>query len=405
MSKYVIPNDVVASSIAYTATVAIMSQGPNLQGIGADNSKFTKIVPTEAGNTDWNMWVGKFANAGARDNHVMRFGWNIDGGGSRETTGVLNGALASEYEQFYESINAMERHEVFIDPNDRISRWLSFEGRVAAPFTTRLFINADTLFVGRGKDSSDNDGALTLSATDTQLRSIDGFKRVRLDNDQVNIEAGTTNTPTTYISLDENGDARIYGARGYFGGLITGVRVDWTATATDLFSPDAQTNVYLDDNGIQLIAGGVLNLKLTPTANEVRVPVQPQNDVSSATSLGASNKRWFEAWSQVFAGVHKDTTSSGSVSIDTQLGEMQVLTSSGNITGITLTAGKHAQRFTLELVQGNAAHTWSSVITNARLAGGAFTKSTNLNDRDVLTFQYNSTDSKWDQISPMVTIS
>ena len=115
--------------------------------------------------------------------------------------------------------------------------------------------------------------------------------------------------------------------------------------------------------------------------------------------VGLVSNRLTEVWSRVHAGVHQDVSSSGVVSIDTQLGEMCVLTSTANISSITLTAGVPAQLFTLQMTQGNPAHTWPTAFANSLIVGGTFTKTTTAGAIDTMTWRYNATSSKWEEIS------
>lgn len=131
--------------------------------------------------------------------------------------------------------------------------------------------------------------------------------------------------------------------------------------------------------------------------------LQPATDLTG--KVGASGNRWNEVWAQVHAGVHQDITAGGAVAITTYLGEMCVLTSNANITGITLSAGKPAQLFTLQMVQGNALHTWPATITNARLAGGTFTKTTTLLADDQITFRWNTASSTWDEVGRALALA
>jgi parallel beta-helix repeat protein len=121
--------------------------------------------------------------------------------------------------------------------------------------------------------------------------------------------------------------------------------------------------------------------------------------------LGGSANRWSQMWSEAYAGIHHNVSSSGAVSINTQLGEMCVLTSSASISGITLAAGLPAQLFTLEMVQGNTSYTWPTTIINTRLAGGVFAKSGTTGQVDTITFRYNTTNSTWDEVSRSLAIS
>jgi hypothetical protein len=167
-------------------------------------------------------------------------------------------------------------------------------------------------------------------------------------------------------------------------GSVDGVQVG--NTLVNIFA-QGSNRVTVVSNALQL-GGGV---DITPS------------DLSS--KAGGSGARFTEAWARVHAGVHHDVTSGGAVSIDTQLGEMCVLTSNANVTGITLAAGKAAQLFTLGMIQGSSGYTWPTTITNARLAGGSFTKSSASGAVDTITFRYNATNSTWDEISRSLALA
>jgi len=141
-----------------------------------------------------------------------------------------------------------------------------------------------------------------------------------------------------------------------------------------------------------------------PIAAIDNVSFRPPYDGAPIT-VGAVGRRWSEVWGIVHAGKHQDLTTGGAVSVNTQSGEMAVLTSNANVTGITLSAGKQAQMFTLEMVQGNASHTWPTTFTNARIAGGAFTKTATLNAVDTIHFRWNETNSTWDEVARTMALA
>lgn len=131
--------------------------------------------------------------------------------------------------------------------------------------------------------------------------------------------------------------------------------------------------------------------------------VFPLADVTH--TLGTTGDAYKEVWARVHAGVHLDSSTSGAVSIDSQAGETQVLTSTGNVTSLAITGGKAGQTLVLELVQGNGSHTWPTTITNARLSGGSFTKTATVSSVNMMQFRYNATAAKWDQVGQTTLIS
>jgi hypothetical protein len=105
--------------------------------------------------------------------------------------------------------------------------------------------------------------------------------------------------------------------------------------------------------------------------------------------LGISTNRFSEVWSFTFNGVSQALqTANGAVTLNSPAnGELVKFQSNGNVTGLTLPAGKPAQRCSLTLKQdAGGANTWPTSITNCVLAGGSFTKSVGANQVDVLTF-------------------
>jgi len=275
--------------LSYPAVVGTWTQGANLNGVDSTNSRFMQYVPNDASTTNWQHWAGSFANGGGRRNQVMRFGWNLAGGGGRVTTGANNGALGSEYEQYYESAgNHMERHEVYVDPTGRLTRWLSFDGRLDTPYTTKLYVFADQLILGIGASSADR-GVLTADATTTSVFSPNLFQKAFFDNTQVMIQAGTTSTATASLQLVPAGDVQVKSTRGYLGGVSTGVRFDWTATAADIFSPDANTNLYVANGDMQFIVGGTQSLRLSSSVATLGANMSIASGFDIAAAGGASD--------------------------------------------------------------------------------------------------------------------
>jgi hypothetical protein len=130
-----------------------------------------------------------------------------------------------------------------------------------------------------------------------------------------------------------------------------------------------------------------------------------RGQTASTQTSGTTTHPWASTASRSYFGVQQAVSSNGSITINPTLGETYRLISSGNVTGLTLSAGTAGQIITLIFVSGNVSHTWVGTITNCRLEGGSFTKTTTLNAVDTLTFRWNSTDSKWDEIGRAINIS
>jgi hypothetical protein len=242
----------------------------------ATSSLFEIYTPTAANTTPWYRWGGSFENTpGPRRNQVVRFGWNINGGGGRQvTTGTYNGALASEYEQYYEGYQkVMERHETFVDPADTQTRYISFDGSLESPYPTRLFLTSTQVKIGRGTSPSDNDGAINITPTTTYVQGPNGFNLFRADNTNgINFDAGTTGTPASNLNLQPNGDVYFTSSRGFFGG--GGYRLFWTATTTRLAGPNNTSEFNVDNDGAYILSNGVWHTYFLSGYTQQRVPVQ-----------------------------------------------------------------------------------------------------------------------------------
>ena len=69
---------------------------------------------------------------------------------------------------------------------------------------------------------------------------------------------------------------------------------------------------------------------------------------------------------------------------------------SANISSLTVANGTEGQHLTLILVQdAGGTATWPSTITNCRIAGGTFAKTTGASAIDVVTLAWDDTLSDW----------
>lgn len=117
---------------------------------------------------------------------------------------------------------------------------------------------------------------------------------------------------------------------------------------------------------------------------------------NNAVALGATSNRWSSVWARAHYGTQVNSTTSGSVTVTPANGETVRITASGNITGIAVSDGVEGQRLTLILVQdAGGTSTWPSLMTNVRLAGGSFSKTTTANATDVVRLTWDSSITDW----------
>lgn len=180
------------SPFPFLATVGTWNQGVLSQD--ATDANFLSYVPNTAGTTSWYQWAGEFANGIHRPNEVMTFGWNQSDGGSRQSTGLFDGALWSQYEQYYEAVGGnkvMERHEVYTDPSDQQTRFISFSGGLDAPnYDTSLFLTSKSVFVGFGHNPSDMVRQIELTSNATVIKAPDTVSNIYMDAQQAWISHG-----------------------------------------------------------------------------------------------------------------------------------------------------------------------------------------------------------------------
>ncbi len=326
---FAIPAHGDSQQLTYGATVGRFRLGI-LTGSSTTAARFFRYTPSDPSTTSWHSWFSSFDNGSDPRNQVHREGWNIDGGGARVDASANMGALAEEFEQRFGSV--MERHSVFVDPGDVAHRFLSSDFRVVAPYTARVFVSADTIVLGRGKTPNDNDGAITISPTETQSYSPDHFKKIRLEDDAVNLEAGTTSSPTCTLSLSDSGDIAARGARGFLG-VSGSTRFDWASTYSTMYSPDGQSQVFAANSGVQILGSGVLSLWLTNTFASYRVSVYPNAANTYDNGLNGSEWRSVAAYWHETPNGNALTISSNTITPTTAL---HSITSGGLVKTITV---------------------------------------------------------------------
>jgi hypothetical protein len=158
------------------------------------------------------------------------------------------------------------------------------------------------------------------------------------------------------------------------------------------------TGIAISTSAIDLWASGTLSAKLD--SGSFRTPTD------FGLGLGLPSQRFDNIWGRRHNGVVSPQTVSGAVSFDPALGSTHTLLASGNVSSLSVGLGNPGEVLTLVLTQdAGGISTWPGVVGNCRLAGGAFSKSLAANAVDTLTFRYNSTASKWDEIGRAIALS
>jgi hypothetical protein len=165
---------------------------------------------------------------------------------------------------------------------------------------------------------------------------------------------------TEICSIQANDTATVYEIRGAqpLFGLRNNNGTGWLSQTYDTYLYVANTAYY-------------------DIANTAFYPM-----TDNSITIGKSGARWSQVWSYQHCGVAQTVTSSGAITVNPTAGEIYTLTSNGNITSITVSAGQPAQRMTLLLKQGASGNTWPTTMTNVKLPGGSFAKTTTLNAVD-----------------------
>jgi hypothetical protein len=132
----------------------------------------------------------------------------------------------------------------------------------------------------------------------------------------------------------------------------------------------------------------------------------PNADNGQTLGVAATN-RYQQVWAYQYCGVLQTIPAATSVTINPTLGEtVRIALSATAITSLTISANNPGQILTVEVIQDatggrSIPTTWIGV----RFAGGSYTASAGANAKDTITFRYNSTDSKWDEIGRAMNIS
>ncbi len=199
------------------------------------------------------------------------------------------------------------------------------------------------------------------------------------------------------------GDVLIDSGAGNPGGIISIGSANATQTTITGAGADGSSAVNLILNTTTTWSNAGARLLTVKNNGTVKLGVDATGSLQvtdNGPTVGASGALFKQTWAYQYCGKSQTASTSGAVTIDPTAGEIYQLTATGNITGLTLTAGAAGQRMTLLLVQNHAATaTWVSTITNCKLAGGSFTKTTSADAIDSLSFISNGT--SWYQVGSL----
>jgi len=249
--------------------------------------------------------------------------------------------------------------------------------------------------------------------------AITGSTNLSVTNGAGSIAIAGTKTPTiNTATADSGGTLSIIGQHADDG--TAQVRLDSSVTVTG-----QNVHTEIRNNGVRALGFGISGAinelgfynsgsagafegSLLANASTLRVynfaAFNPYSD--NAILLGGSGARWLSVGSYSYLGKHQSAATSGAVSISPSSGEVYRLLATGNVTSISISDGVEAQLFTLILVQkADGVPTWPSVISNARLVGGTFTKSTGASKIDTITFRWDAGSSDWLEIHRALDLS
>lgn len=132
-------------------------------------------------------------------------------------------------------------------------------------------------------------------------------------------------------------------------------------------------------------------------------------DLTDTRNLGGTSNYWLGTYSDAYITKPQANTVGATFTINPANASYvkQTLTSATNVTAVTISAGIDGQELIVEIIQP-AAGTACTVVTtwtNVAFANGAGSFTNTLGKRDIYTFIYNSTTSKWNEVGRAVNVS
>lgn len=209
------------------------------------------------------------------------------------------------------------------------------------------------------------------------------------------VVASPGTTPGTLFLQANNGPA---GTAGLAAGAGGGIEFDTGGGGPNnggggaspggfVFNMGAATNGTNANIFWKLAGSSFLTMTTTPT-------IFPT--VAGNGSIGVNGNPFGATFAKRLVVTPQTVAAATTTTIDPTLGGTVRLTLGTNITTLTINAENGGGRLVLEIIQdATGGRTLPASWTNVRFAGGAYTVTSTLNKRDVLTFIYDVTDSLW----------
>lgn len=166
--------------------------------------------------------------------------------------------------------------------------------------------------------------------------------------------------------------------------------------------------MYIGDGVIKFSAGssyieGVNEMWLKASGALVRwdgTNWYPYYNAGSVGRIGYSGSLWTEVWSKTYNGAVQTPSFSATMALNAANGETIRVAMTANLGAWTMPAGNPSQVCTVEFIQdATGSRTIGTPPLNVLFAGGTPTLTTTASKRDAFTFRYDSTDSKWVEVS------
>lgn len=261
-----------------------------------------------------------------------------------------------------------------------------------AAITNSFALWVQTGDVGLGANASIK--SAVQSATNTTALTIkpdvaDGASSIAL------VLNSATTMSSGLIAQIQNGGTRV-GAISKALIQPSGMRIQGDTGNTYLELSSASTYLGFGSTTLQVTTGQVI-ANGTLVANGSSVPVS-----DAGAALGALSTQWSAVYAYAYNTKAQSITAAASNAINPASGSFVKLNlqSATNVTSMTISAGTDGQELVVQVIQPAAgtAATMVTSWTNVSFAGGAGSFTPTLGKRDVYSFIYDATTSKWREL-------
>jgi hypothetical protein len=171
----------------------------------------------------------------------------------------------------------------------------------------------------------------------------------------------------------------------------------WDGTVASIVSPNIMKLVDNNDSGVQANNDNFMYLRAAGSAL-VKVggaAMVPMSDL--ACTLGGSSARWTELWARRYAGVEQTIAAASSITVNPASGEyVRITLGATAITTVNAGSGYAGEIMTTAIIQdGTGSRSISGWSASFVFAGGSYTPTATANKRDLLTWRWDATASKW----------